>query len=220
MAKFNASNDLEKYATSGGYFSLKEDKDTALVRFMYNTEEDIEGHVVHRVEVNGYNRYVNCLRSYSDPLDACPLCEAHMRTTVKFYVPLYKIDTDEVLMWERGQNFYSKLHSLCMECKPLVSYPVEIERNGKAGDMNTTYELYPQEEDGTMLDDLPEIPNPLGTTILDKTYDELVTFVQTGSFDTNSNPVTDNANIQDRRNRSVPVNNNNNGVARRRRTAF
>ena len=74
MAKFNPVEELENYVSEPAYFSLKDDGDKELVRFMLNSIEDVDGYAVHRVKVNGYDRNVNCLRSYSDPLDKCPLC--------------------------------------------------------------------------------------------------------------------------------------------------
>lgn len=222
MAKFNPAADMDKYASSGGaYFSLKNDKDTAMVRFMFESVDDIVGYSVHKVKVNGNDRYVNCLREYADPLDKCPLCEAHFKLFPRFFVPLYMMDTGETVIWDRGpgknNSFYSQLTDLCNKYNPLVSYPVEVERNGKAGDFDTTYEMYVQECDDTLLEDLPEIPDPTGSLLLDKSYDELMTYVQTGSFDmgdTNpiNTPTSDNSVA--RRRRDVPAS----GVSRRRGT--
>ena len=215
MAKFNPAADLDKYASSSGrYFSLKNDKDSAMVHFMFNTLDDVEGYSVHEVEVNGSRRAINCLREYADPISACPLCEARYKLITKFYIPLHMIETDEVVIWERGKNFYSKLVELCSQCNPLVSYPIEIERNGAAGDKETTYETYIQESDETLLEDLPEIPDLIGTYLLDKSYDELLTFVQTGSFATgDDNPVNKQSNdVESRRRRDIPAG----GVTRRR----
>jgi hypothetical protein len=213
MAKFNPAADMDKYAPTGNYFSLKNDKETAMVHFMFNSIEDVDGYSVHEVEVNGSRKLVNCLREYADPLSACPLCEAHYKLITKFFVPLHVIDRDEVVIWERGRLFYSKLQELCSQCNPLVSYPIEIERNGEAGDQNTTYEMYVQECDNTLLEDLPEVPEIFGTFIWNKSYDELLTFVQTGSFVTgDANPVNQSNNTDVRRRRDVSVN----SVARRR----
>lgn len=132
MAKFSV-NDAENYGGNGGgnFFSLKNDKDVATVRFMYNTIEDVEGYAVHEVEVDGKKRYVNCLRSYNEPVDKCPLCTARYKVLAKLFVMLYDVDAEEVKVWDRGKTFFSKLSSLCARYNPLVSTPFEIERNGK-----------------------------------------------------------------------------------------
>lgn len=223
MAKFNPSQDLDKYSNTGKYFSLKNDGDTKTVRIMYNNANDMDGYNVHSIEVNGFNTDVNCLRNYMDPLDVCPLCEAKKKTFVRFYVPIFDEETGETCIWKRGQNFYSQLSELSQRCNPLISFPVTIERHGKAGDMATTYELYSDaEDDGTTFDDLGvEVPDPVAMgALLDKTYEELVTYVQTGSFDSESSsddehPTANTDNMASRRRRDFSANSGS-GITRRR----
>lgn len=167
----------------GGFFSLKNDKDVATVRFMYNTIDDVEGFAVHEIEVDGRKRYVNCLREYNQPVDDCPLCAAKQRVLAKVFVHIYDEETQEVKIWDRGKTFFSKISSLCARYNPLVSTPFEIERNGKKGDTNTTYETYALETDDLTLEDLPEVPELLGTLILDKTYEELEFYLDNGYFE-------------------------------------
>lgn len=183
MAKFSA-NEADNYGGqgNGSFFGLKNDKDTAVVRFMYNTLEDIEGYAVHEIELDGKKRYVNCLREYNEPLDNCPLCAARYKVLAKLFVMVYDVDADEVKVWDRGKTFLSKLSSLCARYNPLVATPFEIERNGKKGDTNTTYETYAMQTDEITLEDLPELPELLGTLILDKTVDELNFFLDYGDF--------------------------------------
>lgn len=184
MAKFNAK-DADNYGGQGGggFFSLKNDKDVATVRFMYNTLGDVEGYAVHEIELDGKKRYVNCLREYNEPLDVCPLCAAKYKVLAKVFVHVYDEETQEVKVWDRGKTFFSKLSSLCARYNPLVSTPFEIERNGKKGDTSTTYETYALQTDDITLDDLPEVPELLGSLILDKSADELDYFLDTGIFE-------------------------------------
>ena len=209
MGKFNPAADLDNYSSSGSFFSLKDNGDSRVVHFMYNGVEDLDGYAVHNVKVNGYDRLVNCIREYSDPLDKCPLCEARYRIIPKFFVNLYDPATNEQLIWQRGQNFYSQFADLCVGCKPLVSYPVEIVRHGAKGDVDTTYEFIVQQSDGLTLEDCPEPVDPYGTAIIDANYDELLTFVQTGSLITgDNNPVNQQNNevVESRRRRDVSGN--------------
>ena len=182
MAKFGV-DDADKYGGQGGggYFSLKNDHDVARVRILYDSVSDVEGYAVHEVEIDGKKRYVNCLREYGDPVDTCPFCAKGMFTAVKYFVPLYNIDTDRVQTWERGKKFGQKLSSLCARYPHLVSHTFEIERNGKAGDQQTTYEIYETGDDNATLEDF-EIPNPLGTHILDKSADEMQYFLDRHVF--------------------------------------
>ena len=184
MARFNA-HEADNYGGQGGggFFALKNDKDTAVVRFMYNDINDIEGYAVHEIEVDGKKRYVNCLREYNQPVDACPLCAAKYRVLAKLFIHLYDEESQEVKVWDRGKTFFSKLSSLCARYNPLVSTPFEIERNGKKGDTGTTYETFALDSDDITLDDLPEVPELLGTLILDKTYDELEFYLDNGYFE-------------------------------------
>ncbi len=182
-------NDIDNYGnnSNGSFFSLKNDKDIATVRFMYNTIEDVQGYAVHEIEVDGKKRYVNCLRAYNEPVDNCPLCAARYRVLAKIFVMLFDENTGEIKIWDRGKSFFSKLSSLCSRYNPLVATPFEIERNGKKGDTNTTYETYALATDGTTLEDLPEIPELLGTLIMDKSYEELCYFLENGEFEDSNN---------------------------------
>lgn len=184
MPRFNVK-EVDNYGSQGGggFFSLKNDKDVATVRFMYNTIDDVEGFAVHEIEVDGKKRYVNCLREYNQPIDDCPLCAANSRVIAKIFVKLYDVESGEVKIWDRGKTFFSKLSSLCARYNPLVSTPFEIERNGKKGDTNTTYETYALNTDDITLEDLPEAPPILGTLVLDKTYEELEFYLDNGYFE-------------------------------------
>lgn len=183
MARFTAEV-ADNYGGSGGadFFALKNDKDMATVRFMYNTLDDVVGYAVHEAEVDGKRRYVDCLRAYDDPISACPFCEAQMKVIAKVFIPLYDEDSQEVKLWDRGKTFFAKLESLTNRYNPLVSTPFEIERNGKKGDTNTTYETFALASDDTTLEDLPEIPEILGGLVLDKSYAEMNHYLDYGQF--------------------------------------
>lgn len=183
MARFNTET-ADKYGGQGGagYFSLKNDKDTAQVRFMYNGIDDVEGYAVHTVEVDGKKRYVNCLREYNQPIDTCPFCREKMFTSAKIFVPIYNIDEGRVQFWERGKKFISKISSICARYPNVVSHVFEVERNGKKGDTATTYEIYPVSQDDTTLEDLPEMSSPLGSVILDKSAEDMEYFLENEDF--------------------------------------
>lgn len=183
MARFR-HDEVDHYGGQGGagYFSLKNDKDVATVRFMYNSIDDVEGFAVHQVEIDGKKRYVNCLREYDQPVDNCPFCKASQFQTAKLFVPLYNVDEDRVQIWERGKKFFSKISSICARYDNLVSHKFEIERNGKPGSTQTTYEIYEVGKDDTTMEDLPELPDMLGTVVLDKSADDMEFYLQEGIF--------------------------------------
>lgn len=186
MARFNFE-DADKYGGQGGsgYFSLKDDRDTAVVRFLYNSPDDVEGYAVHEVEIDGRKRYVNCLREYNQPIDDCPFCKARKYQTAKLFIPLYNEDAKKVQVWERGKKFFGKLSSVLSRCDadPICSQTFEIERNGKKGDTQTTYEIYQtrdKADDMTLEDfDTPEI---LGRLILDKSADDMEFYLENEYF--------------------------------------
>lgn len=179
-----ALNEVENYKSNGGtdFFSLADDRDTAVVRFMYETINDVNLDVVHEIEVDGKTRNVNCLRSYDEPMDNCPLCRAGYKQKVKMFVPVYNEDKGVAQIWQRGKTFVNNISGLCNRYNPLCGTPIEIERQGKKGDQTTKYQLYPRQSDDCTLDDLPEVPNVLGGILMDKTFDELDYFVSNGCF--------------------------------------
>lgn len=189
MARFGVG-DADKYGGQGGsgYFRLENDKDVARVRFLFDSIDDVEGFAVHEVEVDGKKRYVNCLREYGQPVDVCPFCADRRFVQVKYFIPLYNIDADKVQTWERGKKFGQKLSSLCARYPHLVSHTFEIERNGKAGEQTTTYEIYETGQDDTTLEQF-EVPDILGSHVLDKTADELAEYIRTGAFPEDGAPV-------------------------------
>lgn len=210
MARFNAEN-IDNYGSqsSGGkYFSLKDDGDVARVRFMYGGAEDIEGFSIHRVQVGDREQNINCLREYNSPIDDCPFCKAGMKLYTKLFVPLYNEDTQQVQIWERGKKFLSKLSSICSRYPDLASHIFEIERNGAKGEQTTTYEVYEVDKDNTTLDDLPEVPEILGSSfVLSKTAEEMNDYLEIGSFpDNEEKPVRRQSSSRDSGGRRTPAN--------------
>lgn len=191
MARFSY-NEAENYGGNGGhgFFSLANDGDVAKVRFMYDKLEDIEGYAVHQIEVDGKKRYVNCLREYGRPVDDCPLCKKGMFVNAKLFIPVYEVESGQVKIWERGKKFFGKMAGLCSRYaskENLVSHVFEIERHGKKGDTQTTYEIFDCEKDDTALEDLPEAPTIVGGLVLDKNKDELQYFVDYNEFPDSNN---------------------------------
>ncbi len=185
MAEFSVK-DADKYGGQGGggYFSLKNDRDTARVIFPFEGIEDIHGYSVHQVEVDGKKRYVNCLHEYGQPKDDCPFCAAGMFTLAKYFIPVYNVDEDRIQTWERGKQFGDRLTSLCSRNPNLVTHGFEIERIGKKGDTKTTYEIYSDRDNddpNRKAEDF-DVQNPLGTIILDKGIEDMKYYLETGEF--------------------------------------
>ena len=185
-------SDVDHYGGSGNggsYFKLENDKDVARVRFMIDGEEGLDDitFAVHKLKIDGKYKTVNCLREYNEPVDKCPFCQEYANVNLKFFVPLYNIDADEVQIWERGRTFAAQLSSNISRYGtgkkgPLVSHIFEIERNGKANDMKTTYGIFEVEQDDTRLEDLPEVPEILGRYVMDKSFDDMNYYLDEGEF--------------------------------------
>ena len=165
----------------GGFFSLKNDKETAKVRFLFNDADDVQSQSVHQVEVDGKKRWVDCLRGYGAPIDDCPFCKAGKFVNFKYFIPLYNMDADTTQIWERGKKFGSKLSSMCSRYAPVVNHIFEIERNGKPGDQQTSYEIYECGDVDGSVEDF-DFQNPVGTVIMQKSADEMEAYLKTGYF--------------------------------------
>lgn len=186
MARFKADQ-VENYGGQGGagFFSLKNDKDVASVRFLYNNIEDVEGYAVHEVDVDDKKRTVNCLREYNEPIDKCPFCREKMYQAAKLYIPLYNEDANAVQIWERGKKFFAKISSICARYAQkgnLVCHTFDIERNGKAGSTQTTYEIYETGEDVNVSLEDYDMPQILGGLVLDKTAEDMEYYLENGYF--------------------------------------
>ena len=204
MARFSYEESENYGAGKSSFFSLKDDKDTAKIRFLYNDLADIQGVTCHEVQVGDKRIDVECLRAYNEPVAKCPLCEANYRTKAILFVPVYDEDAKESKIWTRGKKFFDKLSSLCSRYRPLVGTPFEVERNGKKGDTSTTYELFPMKSDNSRIEDFPEV-SAEGSAFQVKTFDELVEYLQTGRFST-----AENDNNFERRNNTRDTNNRDN----------
>lgn len=208
--KIGEENNYGGTGNTSSFFSIKEDGEVKKVRFMYRDSNDVKGYAVHEVQVNGKRRYVNCLRSYTEPLDNCPLCKSGSVQQVKLYIPIYDVEAKKVCFWERGKKFFSRMSSICSRFPDIIAHEFEIERHGAKGSTDTTYEIFEVSHDNTRLEDLPEVPDVLGGIILDKSAQEMNEYLRTGDFPYNTNnnaqsSVTNNYIPQ----RRTPVNNNN-----------
>lgn len=178
MAKISLSNS-GKYSSgsTNDFFTLADDGDIAKVRFLYEEPDgsDVDYYLVHEVEVDGKKRYAACLAVDDEgnlhPHD-CPLCEAGYRRIEKLFLQLYVESEGKVKTWDRGKTFVPKIMTYINRYGSLVAQPIEIERRGKKGSTNTTYEMFPLDKDNKTLADFPEKQNLLGTFILELTPEE------------------------------------------------
>lgn len=188
-------NEFDKYteqeqANKIKYFSLKNDGDNARCRILYESVNDIEAMFIHKVKLsNGYIVNVDCLREYGDPQDACPLCASPVledrKIQKRVFIPIFMEDKQEVCFWERGIKFVQDVLAPLMIEKgaPFCSNICIIERSGQANDIQTSYDIYTESQDDSILEDFGDIPATEGTAVLKKTFDELERFVKARTFD-------------------------------------
>jgi hypothetical protein len=151
---------VDKYSGSqAGFFHLANDKDSAVVRFLYKGEEDLDWYIVHRVQIGDKKRYVQCTEEQD-----CPLCVAGNKPKVRLFVQLVDYsDGEQLKVWDRGKTTISNILGLIdkyIDKEPFWKRRFEIERHGKKGDTSTTYMYFPIDvekmDEELAVEDLPE----------------------------------------------------------------
>lgn len=151
-ASANASNaDRQKI----GFFKLKDDGDEALVRINLSDVNQMQFAAVHTVQSQGKWMKIACLNPFGNPGASCPLCEkansgntAISKSSKKVYIQMLAAYKDAAtgtfgapvpVIWERPAGFSRDLATILKEYGSLTDHLFKITRNGKAGDMKTTY---------------------------------------------------------------------------------
>lgn len=199
MAKidYDSFNEMSAEGTGNkiGFFSLKNDKDEAVVRFYLESPQDLDIHTVHSVEVNNHYLKVECLRTPKDSFDVCPLCAFGEKLQQKLYLKMLQYVRDEngqiqavPKIWERSGAFARNMKSLLDEYGPLSNCIFKIRRNGAAGSMQTTYDIMFGNPAMYKESDYPknftcfENYQVLGNNVLDKSFDDMKAYIETGNF--------------------------------------
>lgn len=204
MAKFDF-NTYEQSKNTGsqtyqksnvGYFnSLKDDGDEAVVRFAYSSPAEFDLVTVHNVQVGDKWRKVSCLRNANDPIDTCPLCAKGEKVLYKFYVKLVEYTTNEMgqvvatpKIWERPVSFAKTLKSYFDEYGNLSDCVFKVKRHGIKGSLQTTYDImfanpmiYKPEIYVKNFDDFKNF-DLVHHSYMNKSFEDLTQFVQTGEF--------------------------------------
>ncbi|WP_300924686.1 hypothetical protein [uncultured Clostridium sp.] len=187
--------------TKNSYFSLANDGDSAIVRFLQTDINDFEVLDVHNIKVAGYNRKINCLRSQNGSKDECAICTANVwdeetgRSTYplqrKFYIHLLRYENPQTAteqVWERSKDFIKKLNQFAVDYGPLYDRIYKIVRHGAAGSMDTTYDILPLDKDrynpAQFVFDKSQLnyKKALGTIVLNESNEGMQQFLSTGNF--------------------------------------
>lgn len=184
MAKVSI-DEARKASTNGNFFSLKNDKEEANVRFLYSSTKDVDIYSVHEIKIGDRRRLVDCLKDPSNPDSHCPFCDAGIKKQQKVFLLLLDENTDEVKLWERTFLGYERNILPILEhvsSDEIVGTRFTIIRNGKPGDMKTTYTLMVSGVDETQMADFKgELP-ATDSSILKKTAEEMEAFIENGEF--------------------------------------
>lgn len=125
------------------YFSIKGDRETKQVRFLYNTINDIYFDIVHEVTVNNKTQTIQCLNSDGSNHAGCPLCSNGYDQIVKLYIPVLDLSDNKVKIWTRGKSFVAQLQGLAARNNPISGAVIEVMRLGAPRDSKTQYVLQP-----------------------------------------------------------------------------
>lgn len=179
-----------------GFFSLKNDGDEAIVRFMHDDTASFEILGTHQIRMNGKFRRINCIRNPQDPISACPFCENGEKLDYKFYIHLLQYTNNqdgtvsvEPKVWERSVSYANKMREYITNYGPMSDVVCKVIRHGRAGDMKTEYEIIPNLNQQVYrpdifkkVDGLFDSFKVLGRIVLDKSKDDINTFLKTGDF--------------------------------------
>jgi hypothetical protein len=194
--------------TKIGYFKLKDDGDIAIARLNIGSTEDLCFASVHTLGMNGKWIKVSCLNPLGSYSGSCPLCSAHAanpkgavgKAAKKVFIQMlvsYRdpnsatgYTTPIPVIWDRPAAFSRELANKLMIAGDLRNTLVLITRNGKAGDMQTTYSMDILPADHPVFK--PDmIPTDFGAfsnfniakhSYWEKTPEEINTYLTTGQF--------------------------------------
>lgn len=191
-----------------GYFKLKDDGDIAIARINISSTDELSFAAVHTLNINGRWMKVSCLNPLGSNTSSCALCSSYSanpkgsisKSAKKVFIPMlvsYRdpnaatgYTTPAPVIWERPAAFSRELANKLMIAGDLRNVLVLITRNGKAGDMQTTYsmDILPADHPVFKADMIPvdfkafNNFNIARHSYWEKTAEEINTYLTTGQF--------------------------------------
>lgn len=204
QAQANSNGD----GTKVGYFRLRDDGDVAIARINIASTDELAFAAVHTISTNGKWTKVSCHNPLNMNGASCALCSASAanpkgtisKAAKKVYVPMMVSYRDPnaatgytapaPVIWERPAGFSRELANKLMIAGDLRNTLVLITRNGKAGDMQTTYsmDILPGTHPIFKPDMIPVDFSAFNNfniarhSYWEKTAEEINTFLATGQF--------------------------------------
>lgn len=204
QAQANSNGD----GTRVGYFRLKDDGDIAIARINIASTDELAFAAIHTINTNGKWTKVSCHNPLNMNGASCALCAANAanpkgaisKSAKKVYVPMMVSYRDPnaatgytapaPVVWERPAGFSRELANKLMIAGDLRNTLVLITRNGKAGDMQTTYsmDILPESHPVFKPDMIPMDFSAFNNfniarhSYWEKTPEEIQAFLATGQF--------------------------------------
>ena len=195
-------------STKIGYFKLANDGDIAVARINISSTDDFMFAAVHTVQAGGKWLKVSCHNPLGMNGGTCALCAANQanpkgsisKSTKKMFIPMVVSYRDPQsatgysepipVIWDRPAGFSRELANKLMVAGDLKNTLVLITRNGKAGDMQTTYsvDVLPATHPVFKPEMIPVDFNAFNNfniakhSYWEKTAEEINTFLTTGQF--------------------------------------
>lgn len=135
---------INKYENNGEkteWLSLKDDGDSAMVRFLHSNESDLDVFEVHNFEVDGFNQSIKCLG------EECVFCKEGHRPQLKMWLQMMDLEDDnKIKIWSRGVSDIKKILEEIAENGNLNERDYKIKRVGKKGSTKTQYLFYAKDK--------------------------------------------------------------------------
>lgn len=194
--------------TKIGYFKLANDGDIAVARINLSSTDEFMFAAVHTINAGGKWLKVSCHNPLGMNTNGCALCTAHQanpkgsisKAAKKMFIPMIVSYRDPnsatgytppmPVIWDRPAGFSRELANKLMIAGDLRNTLVLITRNGKAGDMQTTYSVdvlpatHPVFKPEMIPTDFKAFTNfnIAKHSYWEKTAEEINTFLTTGQF--------------------------------------
>ena len=180
---------VKKYESQGfskaGWFTLRDDGDTATVRLLHKgeigTEEDgsakydLDVFEVHKMDVDGSGRDRTILCKGEE----CELCRSGNKPALRMFLQMLNLDEKDkdkqLQLWERGITDIKQILGLCEEYGDLSARDIKIKRSGAKGSMKTTYQFFPKDKSER---ELPEKQDLIGSLILNLDKDDQIRAIE------------------------------------------
>lgn len=183
------------------FFSLVNDGDSAIVRFLHKDVNDFEVLDVHNIQLGGFNRKINCLKPFGGSKEECALCKANTYDDDKgvykyplqrkIFIHMLKYDNPQTTteqIWERNKDYVKKLLQLVEDYGPLCDRLYKIVRHGAKGSTDTTYDILPLDKDRYNPNDFIfnesqlNYEKALGGVVLNQSNEAIEEYLSTGNF--------------------------------------